>query len=162
MNQDFHKLLVHSLQDMYHAENQLLKALPKMEKAATSSKLKKGFEKHLKQTEEHVARLEAIAEELGFKPKGVPCVGMEGIVKEGDEVMKMKAEPEVKDAALVVAAQKVEHYEIVAYASMVTHAEMMGHKNVVKLLKKTLDEEKKTDEELNMLAESEINEKAAK
>lgn len=162
MNQAFHELMVHSLQDMYDAEKQLLKALPKMAKAATSAKLKKGFEKHEKQTEKHVERLETIAQEMGFKPKKVPCVGMEGIVKEGSEVMKMKTEREVMDAALVVAAQKVEHYEIVAYASMVAHAELMGHKNVVKLLKQTLDEEKMTDEELTTLAESEINDKAAK
>ncbi|HLL60523.1 MAG TPA: ferritin-like domain-containing protein [Candidatus Nitrosocosmicus sp.] len=162
MNPSFHELMVHMLQDMYDAEKQALKALPKMAKAATSTKLKKGFEKHEKQTEKQIERLEKIAEKLGHKVKGVPCVGMEGLVKEGEEIMKMKLDPEVKDAALIVAAQKVEHYEIVAYASMITHAEMMGHKDAVKLMKESLDEEKRTDEELNKLAEGDLNKKAIK
>lgn len=161
MNKSFHNLLIHSLQDMYDAEKQILKALPNMEEAATSKRLKQSFREHKIQTEDHVKRLEQIAKDIDCKLTGVPCVGMLGLIKEGEEIIKMELDADVKDAALIVAAQKVEHYEIVAYASMITHAKLMDHMNVVEALKGTLSEEKATDESLNILAQSMINAKAA-
>jgi ferritin-like metal-binding protein YciE len=147
-------LLVEELKDLYSAETQLLKAIPKMAKAATSKPLKAGFEKHLKQTEGHVERLEQVCEELDVSPKGKKCKAMEGLIEEGSEVIEEDAEPEVKDAALIAAAQRVEHYEIAGYGCVRTYAQLLGHTKAAKLLQQTLDEEGDTDKALTKLAES--------
>jgi len=146
-------LLVDELKDLYSAENQLLKAIPKMAKAATSKDLKAGFEKHLKQTHGHVERLEQVCEELDASPKGKTCKAMEGLVKEGAEVIAEDMEPEVKDAALIAAAQRVEHYEMAGYGCVRTYAKLLGHDKAVRLLQQTLDEEGDTDKALTKLAE---------
>jgi ferritin-like metal-binding protein YciE len=147
-------LFIDELKDLYSAETQLTKALPKMAKAATSKELKAGFEKHLKQTEGHVERLEQIFEELEASPKGKKCKAMEGLIKEGAEVIKEDAEPEVKDAALIAAAQRVEHYEIAGYGCVRTYAKLLGHDSAMRLLQQTLDEEGDTDKTLTKLAEA--------
>jgi ferritin-like metal-binding protein YciE len=146
-------LFVDELKDLYSAENQLLKAIPKMAKAATSKDLKAGFEKHLKQTEGHVQRLEEIFEELEVSPKGKTCKAMEGLVKEGGEVISEDMEPEVKDAALIAAAQRVEHYEMAGYGCVRTYAKLLGNSKAEKLLQQTLNEEGDTDKALTKLAE---------
>lgn len=146
-------LFVEELKDLYSAENQLLKAIPKMAKAATSKKLKSGFEKHLKQTKEHVNRLEKICDDLGVSPRGKKCKAMEGLIKEGAEVIKEDAVPEVKDAALIAAAQRVEHYEIAGYGCVRTYSKLLGNQQSARLLQKTLDEEGATDKTLTKLAE---------
>jgi ferritin-like metal-binding protein YciE len=145
------------LKDLYSAERLLTKALPKMAKGASNPKLKKAFDTHLKVTETHITRLERAFSELGMKPKSKPCKGMMGLIEEGKEVLEEDGEPEVKDAGLIVAAQKVEHYEAAAYGSMRTFAEMLGLKNSARLFQQTLDEEKYTDKLLTQLAESDIN-----
>lgn len=147
-------LLVEELKDLYSAENQLLKAIPKMAKAANSPDLRKGFEKHLKQTEEHVKRLEKVCQELEVSPKGKKCKAMEGLVEEGSEVIKEDADPDVKDAALIAAAQRVEHYEMAGYGCVRTYANLLGYKSAAKLLQQTLDEEGDTDKALTKLSES--------
>ncbi len=147
-------LFIDELKDLYSAETQLTKALPKMAKAATSKELKAGFEKHLKQTEAHVERLEQICEELEVSPKGKKCKAMEGLIEEGSEVIDEEAEPEVKDAALIAAAQRVEHYEIAGYGCVRTYAKLLGHNSAMKLLQQTLDEESDTDKTLTKLAEA--------
>ena len=152
-------LFVIELKDLYSAEKQLLKALPKMAKAATSKALQNGFTKHLKQTEGHVSRLEKVFEELGVSPRGKKCKAMEGLVEEGQEVIDEDAEPEVRDAALIAAAQKVEHYEIAGYGTVRTYANLLNHKRAASLLQQTLDEEGETDKTLSQLAEQ-INVKA--
>lgn len=148
------ELLVEELKDLYSAEKQITKALPKMVKAASSEKLKSAFQDHLKQTEEQVKRLEQIFEELGESPRGKKCKGMEGVLEEGAEMMQEDAEPEVKDAGLIAAAQHVEHYEIAGYGCVRTYAHLLGMKKVVKLLETTLEEEKTTDQKLTKLAEA--------
>lgn len=153
-------LFIHELKDMYSAEKQLVRALPKMAKAAHSDKLREGIQEHLEQTEEQVSRLEKILEGLDASTRGVKCTAMEGIIKEGSEIMDEDAEPAVMDAALIGAAQKVEHYEIAAYGTLVTFANMLGHDDAERLLQETLDEEKETDQKLTELAESEINAQA--
>ncbi|GAC1702729.1 MAG: ferritin-like domain-containing protein [Candidatus Acidiferrum sp.] len=161
MNQNTLKeLYVDELRDIFNAENQLLKALPKMAKAANSEELRSGFEEHLEQTREHVQRLEQIFGELGEKSAGKKCKGMEGLIAEGQEMMEEDFEDEVLDAALISAAQRVEHYEIAAYGTVRTYAEILGEQKAVELLEKTLEEEKETDEKLTELA-SEINVEAA-
>ena len=147
-------LLVEELKDLYSAENQLLKALPKMAKAATSKELKAGFEKHLKQTQGHVERLEQICESMDVTPKGKKCKAMEGLIEEGADVIEEDAEPEVKDAALIAAAQRVEHYEIAGYGCVRTYAKLLGNDKAAKLLQQTLDEEGDTDKALSKLAET--------
>ncbi len=154
-------LLVDELKDLYSAEKQITKSLPKMVKAATSDVLKKAFQGHLAETEEQVKRLEKIFEELGESPRGKKCKGMEGVLEEGKEMMEEDAEPEVLDAGLIAAAQHVEHYEIAGYGCVRTYANLLGMNNVAKLLEKTLEEEKRTDEKLTKIAES-INVEAAK
>jgi ferritin-like metal-binding protein YciE len=148
------ELYVEELKDLYSAETQLTKALPKMAKAATSSDLKAGFEKHLKQTEEHVARLERIFEALGESPKGKKCVGMEGSIKEGKEMIDQDPGEEELDAGLIAAAQRVEHYEIAGYGCVRTYAKLLGENEAVSILDKTLTEEKETDKALTALAEN--------
>jgi ferritin-like metal-binding protein YciE len=146
-------LFVNELKDLYSAEKQLLKALPKMAKAANSKSLQNGFTKHLKQTEGHVSRLEKVFEELGVSPRGKKCKAMEGLIEEGQEVIDEDADPSVKDAALITAAQKVEHYEIAGYGSVRTFANLLNHKKAATLLQQTLDEEGDTDKTLTKLAE---------
>src|SRR6476659_6219062 len=152
-------LYLDELKDLYNAENQLLKALPKMAKAANSDELRDGFEQHLEQTKGHVERLEQIFEALGESPKGKKCAGMEGLVKEGSEVMKEDFEGALMDAALIGAAQRVEHYEIAAYGTVRAFAETLGESEHVSLLEATLAEEKETDDKLTELA-GEINQQA--
>ncbi|HVT28873.1 MAG TPA: ferritin-like domain-containing protein [Lacipirellulaceae bacterium] len=147
-------LFVNELKDLYSAERQLVKALPKMAKASASRELRSGFEKHLKQTEGHVDRLEQIFGELDVSPRGKKCKGMEGLIEEGAEVIKEDAEPEVKDAALIAAAQRVEHYEIAGYGCVRTYARLLGNDVAAKLLQQTLDEEGETDKTLTELAET--------
>jgi ferritin-like metal-binding protein YciE len=147
------EIFVDELRDIYSAETQLVKALPKMAKAAGSNDLRSGFEKHLEQTKEHVARLEQIFEGLEEKPTGKKCAGMEGLIKEGSEVIEEDYEGEAKDAILIGAAQRVEHYEIAAYGTVRAMAEKLGERRAVTLLSKTLQEEKDTDEKLTQLAE---------
>jgi ferritin-like metal-binding protein YciE len=153
------ELFVDELKDLYSAENQLIKALPKMAKAATSDDLRAGFEEHLEQTKEHARRIEEICTELGEKPTGKKCAGMEGLIDEGKEMMG-EFEDDVLDAAMISAAQRVEHYEIAAYGTVRTYAELLGHDRAVELLEQTLEEEKQTDQKLTELAGS-INVEAA-
>ena len=155
------KLYTNELRDLYNAENQLLKALPKMAKAASSQELKDAFEKHLEQTKTHVERLEQIFEELDEKPKGKTCRAMKGLVEEGSEILKEAGEESVLDAGIIVAAQKVEHYEIAGYGSVRTFAHLLGKDKSAELLQTTLDEESETNEILNKLAESVVNPEAA-
>lgn len=150
-------LFVKELKDLYSAEKQILKALPKMAKAASSEKLRDGFEEHREQTEEHVNRLEKIFESLGKPTRGAKCVAMEGIIEEGKELLEEDADESVMDAGLIAAAQRVEHYEIAAYGTVRTLARMLGNSEAEELLQQTLDEEKQTDEKLTELAESEVN-----
>ena|SRR5436190_12788114 len=145
------------LRDVYSAEKQLVKALPKMAKAATTPKLKAGFIKHLEQTKEQVVRLETVFELLERPAKAKLCKAMEGLIKEGSELMEEDADPMVMDAALIAAAQKVEHYEIATYGTLVTWAQQLDLPQIVKVLSKTLQEEKDTDISLTKLAESEVN-----
>ena len=154
------KLYVNELKDLYNAETQLVKALPKMAKASSNAELRQGFEEHLRQTSEHVSRLEQIFEMLGEKATGKKCLGMEGLVKEGAETMSEDYEDAVKDAAIIGAAQRVEHYEIAGYGTARAFAELLGENEHVSLLEQTLEEEKETDEKLTQLAEQ-INSEAA-
>ena len=149
-----HQLLIHELKDLYSAETQLVKALPKMAKAAHDERLKEGFKKHLEQTQEHVTRLERVAEILEFTPKGKKCLAMEGLIAEGAETISEDASPSVKDAALICAAQKVEHYEIAGYGTLREFAELLGYEEVRDLLETTLQEEGDTDKELTEIASS--------
>jgi len=151
------ELYVEELQDVYDAEKQLVKALPKMAKNANNEELKAALEQHLEQTEEHVSRLERVFEELGEKPKGKKCKAMQGLLEEGKEMMEEDASEEVRDAAMIAAAQKVEHYEIATYGTLRTYAEMLGFDDQADLLQETLDEEKDTDENLTELAVSCVN-----
>jgi ferritin-like metal-binding protein YciE len=150
------ELYVDELKDIYSAEKQLTKALPKMAKAATSPELQEGFEEHLEQTKGHVERLEQIFGMLGEKPGGKKCMGMEGLVNEGSEIMGEDFDEEVMDAALISAAQRVEHYEIAAYGTVAAYADLLGESQHAELLRQTLEEEKETDEKLTELA-GEIN-----
>jgi ferritin-like metal-binding protein YciE len=154
------QLYVNELKDLYNAETQLVKALPKMAKASSNAELRQGFEEHLRQTSEHVSRLEQIFEMLGEKATGRKCLGMEGLVKEGAETMSGDYEVALMDAAIIGAAQKVEHYEIAGYGTVRTFAELLGENEHVSLLEQTLEEEKETDQKLTQLAE-EINSQAA-
>lgn len=146
-------LYIDELKDIYNAENQLVKALPKMAKAASSEELRRGFEEHLEQTKGHVQRLEQIFQTLGESPKGKKCKGMAGLVEEGSEVMGEDFEGSLMDAALIGAAQRVEHYEIAAYGTVCAFAEELGETEQAELLNETLEEEKETDEKLSKLAE---------
>jgi ferritin-like metal-binding protein YciE len=152
----FRDLYIDELKDIYNAEQQLIKALPKMAKAANSEELREGFEGHLEQTRGHAQRLEQIFKALGEKPTGKKCKAMEGLVEEGDEVIHGEFEGEVKDSALIAAAQRVEHYEIAAYGSVRAFAEVLGESDAVELLSQTLDEEKQTNDKLTELS-GEIN-----
>jgi ferritin-like metal-binding protein YciE len=151
-NDSLKKLYIHELKDLYSAENQLVKALPKMAKAATSDELRKGFEQHLEQTKGHVERLEKIFSSLDESPKVKKCMGMEGLIKEGSEVIGEDLEDAVMDAALIGAAQRVEHYEIAAYGTVREFAEILDQPKHASLLEETLNEEKETDEKLTDLS----------
>jgi ferritin-like metal-binding protein YciE len=154
-------LLLHEIKDLYHAEKQILKALPKVIKKASSPNLKNAIQEHLSQTEGHVARLEQVFEILGQSPKTVKCEGMEGILDEAETVMKSDESPETLDAAIIAGAQKVEHYEIASYGSVIEWASVMGRHDIKTLLNQTLEEEKKADQKLTQLAASGINQQAA-
>ena len=149
-------LYLDELKDIYSAEKQLTKALPKMAKAAASEELRNGFTEHLEQTRGHVERLEQIFEALGERAGGKKCLGMEGLVAEGSEMMEGDFEGDVKDAALISAAQRVEHYEIAAYGTLCAFADLLGESQHASLLRETLEEEKQTDEKLSELSD-EIN-----
>jgi ferritin-like metal-binding protein YciE len=154
-------LYIEELRDIYNAENQLVKALPKMAKAASSPELKKAFEEHLEQTQEHVDRLEEIFKKLDKKPSGKTCHAMKGLVEEGSEIIEHEGEDHVIDAGLIAAAQKVEHYEIASYGTVRTWAEILGEDDAAELLQQTLDEEGETDKRLTELAEEIVNVEAA-
>jgi ferritin-like metal-binding protein YciE len=153
MSEGLKELYIDELKDLYNAENQLIKALPKMAKAASSAELRQGFEKHLEQTRGHVQRLEKIFQSLDESPKGKTCKAMQGLVEEGAETMKEDLEGSVMDAALIGAAQRVEHYEIAAYGTVRAFAKELGETEHISLLTQTLEEEKETDEKLTELAE---------
>jgi len=153
-------LYVHELKDLYNAEKQILQALPKMAAKANHGELRKAFEEHHTTTEEQVRRLETIFSDLGQSPSGKKCKGMEGLIEEGEELLEEEADPDVRDAALIGAAQRVEHYEIAGYGTARTYARQLGFNNHVELLQRTLDEEGQTDERLTKLAESRINREA--
>jgi ferritin-like metal-binding protein YciE len=154
------ELYIQELRDLYNAEGQIVKALPKMAKAASSDDLRAAFEEHLEVTKKQVERLEQIFEKLGEKPKGKKCKGMEGLLEEGKELLSEDADPDVLDAGMICAAQKVEHYEIAGYGTVRTYAEMLGEQDAARLLQETLDEEAETDKKLTELA-SKINVHAA-
>jgi len=155
------ELLVHELRDTYDAEKQLVKALPKMAKAATSEQLRSAFEEHLEQTKQHVSRLEEAFRMLNQTAKASTCDAMKGLVSEGKDLIDADGCDCTRDAGLIGAAQKVEHYEIASYGTLVAWAEQLGRKDVADLLKQTLTEEKETDEKLTGLAESVLNPEAA-
>lgn len=148
-----HQLYLEQLKDLYDAETQLIEALPKMAEAAYNPDLKQGFETHLEETKQHARRIEEIFQELEEgKPTGKTCKAMKGLIKEGSEAIHEDATPEVKDAALIAAAQRVEHYEIAGYGTVRSFAEILGHTNVAQLLQATLDEEAATDKKLTQAA----------
>jgi ferritin-like metal-binding protein YciE len=153
-------LLIQEMQDLYDAEHQLTKALPKMAKAATSRPLTTAFKDHLTQTEGHITRLEQAFAAMGQDPKRKPCKAMKGLIAEGDETMEEDMDKDVMDAALIGSAQRVEHYEIAAYGTICTFAHMVGKHDVEDLLRQTLDEEKRADEKLTEIAMTTVNEKA--
>ena len=151
------KLYVEELRDLYKAENQLVKALPKMAKHASHQELKQAFEDHLEQTKEHVERLDEIFKRLDEKPTGKTCKAMKGLIEEGSEYLEKDGDESVLDAALIGAAQRVEHYEIAGYGTVRTFANMLGENQAAELLQQTLDEEGETDKLLTELAESVVN-----
>jgi ferritin-like metal-binding protein YciE len=154
------KLYINELRDLYSAESQLLKALPKMAKGASSAELKEAFENHLAETETHVERLEQIFKDLEENPKGKTCHGMKGLIEECSEILEEEGEESVLDAGIIVAAQKVEHYEMAGYGSVRAFAQLLGQEEAAQLLQTTLDEESKANELLNQLAETTVNAEA--
>lgn len=154
-----HDLFVHELRDLYDAENQLLKALPLMAEAADSSELKEAFQNHLRETKQQVRRLEQVFSGLGERPSGKSCKAMQGLVEEGQELLEEDADPEVMDAALIVAAQKIEHYEIASYGSVCTFGRVLGYDDATEILKETMAEEERTDKLLSEIA-GQLNPKA--
>ena len=152
-----HEALIDELKDLYNAEKQLTKALPKMARNATNPQLRQAFTSHLKETQAQVRRLEQAMRLLDEKPKGKLCDGMQGIIKEGNKMMEEVAEGPVLDAALIAGGQRAEHYEIGAYGTCIAWAKQMGHREVVRLLVQTLNEEKAADKKLSALAEAGIN-----
>jgi ferritin-like metal-binding protein YciE len=153
-------LFLNELKDVYNAEKQILKALPRMAKAASANALRDAFTKHLRETEGHVRRLEQIFKLLDQAPRGKKCKGMEGLLEEGKEIMEEEGAPEVIDAALISAAQRVEHYEMAAYGCLRTYAQLLGHEDAAELLQQTLGEEEAADEKLTELGEGGINQAA--
>lgn len=160
MDNELHELFLAELADIYNAEKQLTEALPKMAEAANSSDLREAFENHLIETENHIARIDQVVSSLGESLEARRCKAMEGLLKEGEELMEEKEDSTALDAALIIAAQKVEHYEIATYGALKTWAEQMGHDQAASLLAETLAEEKTADQKLTQIAESEANEEA--
>jgi ferritin-like metal-binding protein YciE len=160
MSNDLHELFLDELADIYNAEQQLTKALPKLAKTAKNDELREAFEQHLEETENHVSRLDRIFESLGETMKRKKCKGMEGLIEEGEEVISEHKNTDALDAGLIISAQKVEHYEIAAYGSLCSWAEQMGHNDALELLRQTLAEEKAADEKLTGIAESVANTQA--
>lgn len=150
-------LYIHELKDLYSAERQIIKALPKLAKAASNEKLADGFKEHLEQSKEHAVRLEKILSSHGQTTRGPKCEGMEGVLKEGAEMIEQEADEEVRDAGLIAAAQRVEHYEMAGYGCARTYAELLGDKEGAKILQTTLNEEGDTDKKLTKLAMTVIN-----
>ena len=155
------ELFVHTLKDLYYAENQIVKALPKMAERASAPGLRKGFEEHLKETKVQINRLEQVFKLCGEKPSGEKCPAIEGILKEGEELMKDIKDDDTRDAGMIAAAQAVEHYEIARYGALVAWAGQLGMKDARNILRDTLAEEKDTDAKLTRLAEDKLNKKAA-
>lgn len=153
-------LFVEQLEDLYDAEKRLTEALPKMAQAASSSQLKNAFTEHFEQTKNHVRRLEDVFNQIGSKPKRETCEAMRGLISEGQKMIDAKGDPDVRDAALIAAAQRVEHYEIAGYGSVRTFAERLGMNDVARTLQQTLSEEGETDKKLTQIAESGINQQA--
>jgi len=153
------KLFVDELKDLYSAETQITKALPKLAKASNSAELRSAFENHLKETRAHVERLEQIFSILETSPRGKTCEGMKGLLKEGSEMVKETEQGAVRDAAMISAAQRVEHYEMAGYGSVRTYAQLLGRENMVKILEKTLEEEKSADSKLTSIARN-VNDEA--
>ena len=160
MDSGLHELFLNELADVYNAEQQLTKALPKMVKTAETDELRWAFESHLEETRQHVSRLEKIAGELNESLRPQSCAAMRGLIEEADDLIEQQKESSALDAALIAAAQKVEHYEIASYGTLIAWAEQMGHSGAVELLKETLDEEKAADDNLTSVAESVVNRKA--
>ncbi|SDB34376.1 Ferritin-like metal-binding protein YciE [Flavobacteriaceae bacterium MAR_2010_188] len=154
------ELFEHQLQDLYSAEDQLTKALPKMVENAENAELKKAFKSHLEETKEHKTRIKDICDELGVKPTGETCKAMKGLIEEAEGFLKEVKEKDTKHAGMIAEAQRIEHYEISGYGTAVRYAKELGHKEIAKKLQKTLDEEYKADETLNDLAEDRLNRKA--
>ncbi len=155
--ENLHDLFVDKLKDLYSAENQIIKALPRMIKSATSTELQQALQDHLNVTEAQAKRLEQVADLIGERPRGKKCVGMEGLIEEGKELLKEKIDADVLDAGIIAAAQSVEHYEIAGYGTAVAWARLMGHDNAADMLQQSLDEEKEADVLLTTLAENMIN-----
>ncbi len=156
----FEKLFVHELKDLYSAEKQLMRAMPKMRNKATNNELKQAFERHMKETEGQIQRLEQIFESLDYSPSGEKCDAMEGLIEEAEGLMEDVVDEEVLNAALIAAAQRIEHYEISGYGTARTYARRLGNSEAERLLQETLDEEAKTDELLTQLAEQSVNPQA--
>ena len=153
-------LFKHQLKDLYSAETQLIKALPKMVKAAKNEKLKKAFQDHLEETKEHKERLSEICKELGIKPTGETCKAMKGLIEEAEDFLKEKTTDEVNDVGIIADAQRIEHYEISGYGTVVRYAKELGYKELASKLQKTLDQEYNADNTLDKLAEKRLNKKA--
>jgi ferritin-like metal-binding protein YciE len=153
-------LYMEQLRDLYSAETQLIEALPKMAESAAKPALRQAFINHLRETREHVARLERIFKTLGGKPTGQTCQGMKGLIQEGEEMIQARSDAEVKDAGLIASAQRIEHYEIAGYGTVRTYAELLGDQEAAKLLERTLQEEEEADDKLTDIAEAEVNAEA--
>jgi len=160
MSTELHDLFLEELADIHNAEQQLTKALPKLAKAAQNPELREAFETHLEETQNHISRLEQVAKSLGESIKRKKCAAMEGLVEEGEEIIDELEDSAALDAGLILAAQKVEHYEIASYGGLRAWAQLMGHDEAVDLLQETLDEEKLADEKLNQIAENAANQEA--
>ena len=160
IDNDLHELFLEQLADVLNAEQQLTKALPKLAKNAQTDELRQAFQEHLEETREQISRLEEVAEKLGESIKRKTCPGMQGLVKEAEEIMREQKDSSALDAALIAAAQKVEHYEIASYGTLIAWAKQMGHDEPVQLLQETLEEERATDEKLTAVAESIANQRA--
>jgi len=151
------KFFVEQLKDVYNAEKQIVRALPRMSKAATDEELRNAFDTHLRETEKQVERLERVFKDFGHTPQGKKCVGMEGLIEEAKELLQEDVDPEVLDAGLIMAAQKVEHYEIATYGCLKTYAELLGNEDAARVLDEILEEEKRADQLLTEIAERSIN-----
>jgi ferritin-like metal-binding protein YciE len=154
-------LFLHTLQDIYYAEQQIVKALPDMVEKASDAQLKQGFQAHLRETETHVKRLEQVFQKLNVRTKGVDCPAIDGILKESKEVAGEVDDKSVLDAALIAAGQAVEHYVMTRYGTLIAWAKQLGHRDIVSLLQQTLEEERATDQKLTSMAEARVNRKAA-